>query len=71
MLFPVGRTIIERSLIEALAGRVYPAAFTELLEQVLRAGAILALLFILQPDTPERAVGTIVLGMACSELIRS
>ena len=50
-------------------GRVYPAALTELLEQVLRAGAILALLFILQPDTPERAVGTIVLGMACSELI--
>lgn len=50
-------------------GRVYPAAFTELLEQVLRAAAILALLFILQPDTPERAVGTIVLGMACSELI--
>lgn len=34
-------------------GRVYPAAITELLEQIVRAAFILALLVILRPETAE------------------
>ena len=50
-------------------GRVYPAAITELLEQVVRAAFILALLVVLRPGTAEGAVGVIVLGMVCSEVL--
>ncbi len=50
-------------------GRVYPAAITELLEQIVRAAFILALLVILRPETAEGAVGVIVLGMVCSEVL--
>lgn len=50
-------------------GRVYPAAITELAEQVLRSLLVLALLWRLAPDTAEKAVGTIVLGMALSEVV--
>lgn len=50
-------------------GRVYPAAVTELLEQVIRAAFILALLVLLRPATAEGAVGVIVLGMVCSEVL--
>ena len=49
-------------------GRVLPAALTELIEQFLKAGFILGLLVILQPSTPEKAVGTIVLGMILCEI---
>ena len=49
-------------------GRVVPAAVTELLEQLLRAGFILGLLVALRPGTAERTVGTVVLGMACCEV---
>lgn len=50
-------------------GRVAPAALTELGEQVLRAGFILSLLVVLRPGTPEKAVGTIVLGMILCEIV--
>ena len=50
-------------------GRVYPAAITELAEQVLRSLLVLALLWRLAPDTAEKAVGTIVLGMALCEVV--
>ena len=49
-------------------GRVLPAALTELVEQVLKAVFILTLLVFLQPSTPEKAVGTIVLGMILCEI---
>ncbi|MBR5792695.1 MAG: oligosaccharide flippase family protein [Ruminiclostridium sp.] len=49
-------------------GRVLPPALTELIEQVLKAVFILSLLVILQPSTPERAVGIIVLGMILCEI---
>ena len=48
-------------------GRVAPAAVCELAEQVLKAGIILALLAALAPDTPEKTVGVIVLGMVAVE----
>ena len=50
-------------------GRVYPAAITELAEQVLRSLLVLALLWRLAPDTAEKAEGTIVLGMALCEVV--
>lgn len=50
-------------------GRVAPAALTELAEQVLKAGFILALLVLLRPASPEKAVGTIVLGMVLCEVL--
>ena len=50
-------------------GRVYPAAITELAEQVLRSLLVLALLWRLAPDTAEKAVGTIELGMALCEAL--
>lgn len=50
-------------------GRVAPAALTELAEQVLKAGSILGLLVLLRPATPEKAVGTIVLGMVLCEIL--
>ena len=49
-------------------GRVYPAALTELAEQVLRAVLVLTLVWALAPGTHERAVGAIVLGMALCEV---
>lgn len=49
-------------------GKVCPAALTELLEHLLRAALILSLLWVLEPSTPEKAVGTIVLGMVFSEV---
>ena len=49
-------------------GRVLPAALTELIEQVLKAVFILSLLVILQPSTPEKSVGTMVLGMILCEI---
>ena len=45
-------------------GRVYPAALTELAEQVLRAVLVLAMVQVLSPRTAEGTVGAIVLGMA-------
>lgn len=50
-------------------GRVAPAALSELAEQSLKAVVILGLLVILAPGTPEKAVGTIVLGMAIVEVL--
>ena len=50
-------------------GRVLPPALTELVEQVLKAVFILSLLRILQPSTPEKAVGSIVLGMILCEIV--
>ncbi len=50
-------------------GRVTPAALTELAEQVLKAVVILALLVVLHPASPEKAVGTIVLGMVLCEVL--
>lgn len=49
-------------------GRVYPAALTELAEQVLRAVLVLTLVWALAPETHEGAVGAIVLGMALCEV---
>lgn len=48
-------------------GKVTPAAVTELLEQVLRAGLCLGCLEVLAPATAEGAVGAVFLGMALSE----
>lgn len=50
-------------------GRVYPAAVTELAEQILRSVLVLALMGKLAPATAEGAVGTIVLGMALCEVV--
>ena len=50
-------------------GRVTPAALTELAEQVLKAVVILTLLVVLHPTSPEKAVGTIVLGMVLCEIL--
>lgn len=50
-------------------GRVLPPALTELTEQILKSGFILGLLICLRPPTPEKAVGTIVLGMILGEII--
>lgn len=50
-------------------GRVTPAALSELAEQILKAVVILGLLVILSPGTPEKAVGTIVLGMVIVEIL--
>lgn len=49
-------------------GRVYPAALTELAEQVLRAVLVLAMVQVLAPRTAEGTVGAIVLGMALCEV---
>lgn len=49
-------------------GRIAPAAITELLEQLLRSGIILVLLVKYLPQSPERTVGLIVLGMALCEI---
>lgn len=50
------------------AGNVRPPAVTELLEQFIRTGAVLGLLLVFLPQTPERTVGLIVLGMVICEV---
>ncbi len=49
-------------------GRVVPPAVTEILEQFIRAIAVLGLLVLLLPQNPERTVGIIVLGMTLCEI---
>ncbi len=50
------------------AGNVRPPAFTEVCEQVIRAGAVLGLLWVFLPQNPERTVGLIVCGMILCEI---
>lgn len=50
------------------AGRVRPPAFSEICEQVIRAGAVLGLLWRFLPQNPERTVGLIVCGMILCEI---
>lgn len=49
-------------------GRVAPPAFTEILEQLIRTGAVLGLLWYFLPQNPERTVGLIVCGMILCEV---
>ena len=49
-------------------GRVAPPAFCEMAEQVIRAGAVLGLLWVFLPQSGERTVGLIVLGMCLCEI---
>lgn len=53
------------------AGTVRTPAMVELCEQFIRTGAVLGLLLFFLPQTPERTVGLIVLGMCISELFSS
>ena len=50
------------------SGNVRPAAVTELLEQIIRAAAVLGLLLLFLPQNPERTVGLIVAGMVICEV---
>lgn len=50
------------------SGNVRPPAFTEVCEQVIRAGAVLGLLWVFLPQSPERTVGLIVCGMILCEI---
>lgn len=50
------------------SGNVRPPAFTELCEQVIRAAAVLGLLILFLPQSPERTVGLIVTGMVICEV---
>lgn len=50
------------------AGLVRPPAVTELLEQAVRAAAVLGLLICFLPQYPERAAGLIVAGMVICEV---
>lgn len=50
------------------AGLVGPPAIVELLEQFIRAAAVLGLLFLFLPQYPERAAGLIVAGMVLCEV---
>lgn len=50
------------------AGQVVAPAVTELLEQIIRTGAVLGLLAMFLPQYPERAVGLIVAGMIVCEV---
>ena len=50
------------------AGLVRPPAVVDLLEQVVRAGAVLGLLALFLPQYPERVVGLIVCGMVLCEI---
>ena len=52
-------------------GQVYQPALVELLEQVIRAGAVLGLLCVFLPQNPERTVGLIVVGMILCEVFSS
>ncbi len=49
-------------------GRVRPPAASETVEQLVRAGAVLALLALLLPQNGERTVGVIVAGMVVCEV---
>lgn len=49
-------------------GFVRPAAITELIEQVIRTLAVLGLLFVFLPCSPEKSVGLIVCGMIVCEI---
>ncbi len=49
-------------------GFVRPAALTDLIEQLIRALLILGLLQSLRPESPEKMVGIIVLGMVLCEV---
>ena len=49
-------------------GQVRPPAASETCEQLVRAGAVLGLLWIFLPQNPERTVGLIVLGMVICEV---
>lgn len=53
------------------SGRVRPPAVVELLEQFIRAGAVLGLLLLFLPQNPERTVGLIVVGMIACEIFSS
>lgn len=53
------------------AGQVRPPAIVELLEQFIRAGAVLGLLVLFLPQNPERTVGLIVTGMIVCEIFSS
>ena len=50
------------------AGLVRPPAVTELCEQLVRAAAVLGLLWLFLPQYPERAVGLVVAGMVICEV---
>ncbi|MGI5963278.1 MAG: oligosaccharide flippase family protein [Lawsonibacter sp.] len=50
------------------AGLIHPPAVVELLEQILRTGAVLGLLLLFLPQYPERVVGLIVSGMVLCEI---
>ena len=52
-------------------GQVRPPAVVELLEQFIRAGAVLGLLVLFLPQNPERTVGLIVTGMILCEIFSS
>lgn len=52
-------------------GQVRPPAVVELLEQLIRAGAVLGLLALFLPQNPERTVGLIVMGMILCEVFSS
>ena len=53
------------------AGLVRPPAVVELLEQLIRTGAVLGLLAAFLPQYPERVVGLIVCGMVVCEVFSS
>ena len=53
------------------SGQVRTPAVVELLEQVIRAGAVLGLLALFLPQNPERTVGLIVVGMILCEIFSS
>lgn len=50
------------------SGRVGPPAFSETCEQLIRAGAVLGLLWRFLPQNPEKTVGLIILGMILCEV---
>lgn len=49
-------------------GQVRPPALTELTEQFIRTGSVLALLVLMLPQNPERTVGLIITGMVVCEI---
>jgi stage V sporulation protein B len=52
-------------------GNVRPPAAVELAEQLIRSGAVLSLLVLFLPQSPERTVGLIVIGMVLCEVFSS
>ncbi|MEG1429918.1 MAG: oligosaccharide flippase family protein [Oscillospiraceae bacterium] len=49
-------------------GNVRPPAFSEVVEQIIRATAVLGLLLLFLPQNPERTVGLITVGMVLCEV---